>query len=427
MNRIFSIRRTVYICFICALGMVIICYLWILQTSEPAVHSDAALRALNILNAEESNKSWILTLSNSTLISSKFSHHVKKGIGIVEMHHHVLRNESRFSETNNINYKTDRGMNYTRDGLLTPNISTVSSINSDSGINQVSAATQQTVRKSLTAEVLPLAADNNHELFTQQTMQDINRQSSASGLVNVVAMSLYGAQLRYTAGVMRNAYLMRQNFPGWKLWIYIESPMSSKYPAVPENVISQLVSAGAEVHYISPEDDMIPPMMWRFLVADDAAVDWFIVRDADSRLTQRDAATVAVWMQSSRAFHCVRDHPSHATYAISGGLWGGRAPLLRLVLRRSWATMMHGVAAGYLNDMNFLNSVIWPRVERHAYCVDSVSCDHWPNAFPFPVARNGYEHVGQVYDEHDLPRNGDVQILKHTLENRKCLPLLQNQ
>jgi len=69
-----------------------------------------------------------------------------------------------------------------------------------------------------------------------------------------------------------------------------------------------------------------------------------------------------------------------------------------------------------------LNSIVWPRVERHAYCVDSVSCDHWPNAFPFPVRRRGYEHVGQVYDEHDIPRHDDVQILKRTLENRNCIP-----
>jgi len=409
-------------CFVCVLGFVIIRFLWLLQTNEPAVHLDTALHALEILNAAESNKSWILTYSNSTFISGEFRHHVKKEV-ITDQVIHVAT-ESQFSIHNNSSGKIDYGKvfqikNYTRSGLLSWNISSFSSVLRQSDDNQVLTETQWTLRKSATNVVLPLTADSNNE----QTMQDISRKSTASGLINVIAMSLYGGESRYTAGVIRNAHLVRQNFPGWNLWIYIESPMSSKYPVVPENVISQLVSLGAEVHYISPEDDMIPPMMWRFLVADDAAVDWFIVRDADSRLTQRDAAAVATWMQSGRAFLCVRDHPSHALYAVSGGLWGGRAPLLRLVLRRSWASMMHGVPAGYLNDMNFLNSVIWPRVQRHAYCVDSVSCDQWPNAFPFPVARRAYEHVGQVYDEHDLPRSGDVKILRHTFENRKCLPL----
>jgi len=422
MSRSFLNRRTFYMCFVCVLGFVIIRFLWLLQTNEPAVHLDTALHEMEILNAAESNKSWILTYSNSTFISGEFRHHVKKEV-ITDQVIHVAT-ESQFSIHNNSSGKIDYGKvfqikNYTRSGLLSWNISSFSSVLRQSDDNQVLTETQWTLRKSATNVVLPLTADSNNE----QTMQDISRKSTASGLINVIAMSLYGGESRYTAGVIRNAHLVRQNFPGWNLWIYIESPMSSKYPVVPENVISQLVSLGAEVHYISPEDDMIPPMMWRFLVADDAAVDWFIVRDADSRLTQRDAAAVATWMQSGRAFLCVRDHPSHALYAVSGGLWGGRAPLLRLVLRRSWASMMHGVPAGYLNDMNFLNSVIWPRVQRHAYCVDSVSCDQWPNAFPFPVARRAYEHVGQVYDEHDLPRSGDVKILRHTFENRKCLPL----
>ena len=425
-NRIFRSQRAFCVFFICVLGMVIIYYQWILPTSRSSADAYTTQHALNILNAVESNASWILTFSNSSYVSSLTVHHVKKEVVTAG---HLLHNESSFSVHNAVNSKISLGkvfqtMNYTLDGFLSKNISRQWDVSRNSDVSQVSSETRWTVRKNAPADVFGSKADNNHELSAEQIMRDENRKSSASGLVNVVAMSLYGSEARYTAGVIRNVYLARQNFPGWKLWVYIESSSSSKYPSVPEDVISRIVSVGAEVHYVSPDDDMIPPMMWRFLVADDAAVDWFIVRDADSRLTPRDAAAVASWMGSGRAFHCIRDHPSHAAYAVSGGLWGGRAPLLRLVLRRSWASMMRGVAAGYLNDMNFLNSVVWPRVERHAYCVDSVSCDHWPNAFPFPIARHGYEHVGQVYDENDIPRNGDVQILKHTLENRHCLPLL---
>ena len=416
MSRIFFNRRTVCVISICVFGIVIVYYQWILPASHPA--EDATLHALNMLNAVESNTSWILTFSNSSFISSW-------RVGIEEI---LLHNESSFSVQHNNNSKIDLGkispiMNYTHDGLLSQNASVWTDFAKNSYISQQSVQNQWTVRKRLKAHVFSLEDDNDHELSAQQTMRDINRKSLESGLVNVVAMSLYGSEARYTAGIIRNAYLMRQNFPGWQLWVYIESPLSSKYPAVPEAVISRLVSAGAEVHYISPEDDMIPPMMWRFLVADDAAVDWFIVRDADSRLTPRDAAAVMAWLQSGRVFHCIRDHPSHAAFAVSGGLWGGRAPLLRQLLRRSWANLMHGVGTAYQDDMNFLNSIIWQRVEHHAYCVDSVSCDRWPNSFPFPVVRHGYEHVGQVYDEHERPRNDDVQILKHTLENRNCIPL----
>jgi len=411
---ILSCRRTFCIYLICTLTIIIICYQWMLSKSQPTEHYDSALYALNVLNAMESNASWILTLPSENFVSSPASHHVKTTVGFAEVDH-VVHSASTVSAL--------RIMNYTGDDLLNNNVPKWSDVTRRSAFDQPSAQSQQTVRKGVADDIFMFRADSNQEISVQQTIQDLSKESSSLGLVNVVAMSLYGSELRYTTGVIRNAYLVRQNFPGWQLWVYIESPSSSKFPPVPEDIISRLISAGAEVHYISPGDDFIPPMMWRFLIADDAAVDWFIVRDVDSRLTQRDAAAVAAWMKSGRAFHCIRDHPSHAGYAVSGGLWGGRAPRLRLIMRRSWTSMMRGVAAGYFDDMNFLNNIIWPRVVRHAYCTDSVSCERWQNAVPFPVSRRGYEHVGQVYDEHERPRVVDVQIMKHTLENRNCVPL----
>lgn len=266
-----------------------------------------------------------------------------------------------------------------------------------------------------------------HQLPTKPATLDVAMTASPTSkttLVNVVCMSLYGSEPRYTFGAIRNAELVRQNFPGWQLWIYMESQSSSRFAPVPQDVIRRLVALGAELHYITPEDDFVPPMMWRFLVADDPSVDRFIVRDVDSRLTRRDAAAVSAWVKSGRAFHCVRDHPSHAGYAVSGGMWGGHASNLRTILRRSWASMMRGIADGYLDDMNFLNNVIWQHltVERDVYCSDSVSCDRWPGAFPFPVTRRNFEHVGQVYDENDKGRHVDMQILRDTSENQNCIP-----
>jgi hypothetical protein len=224
-------------------------------------------------------------------------------------------------------------------------------------------------------------------------------------------------------GAIRNAELIHENFMGWKLRIYTEAPSDSpRFGLVSQTVLSKLRELGAQVHYMQPGEDFIPPMMWRFLVADDTWVDRFIVRDADARLTERDAAAVHAWVKSGKAFNCIRDHPSHTGYAISGGMWGGVPQGLHAILRRSWKDMMRGVRSDYLQDMNFLNYVIWPKVQGHAYCSDSVSCDQWPAAFPFPIPRLGYEHVGQVFNEQDLGRPVDIQILRDAGENAKCVP-----
>jgi len=69
-----------------------------------------------------------------------------------------------------------------------------------------------------------------------------------------------------------------------------------------------------------------------------AQVDIFIVRDADSRLTSRDAAVVADWLkqkpETAAMFHCIRDHPAHSDSFINGGLWGAR--------RRQLHTLFNG-------------------------------------------------------------------------------------
>ena len=52
---------------------------------------------------------------------------------------------------------------------------------------------------------------------------------------NVVSMSVYGSAPRYMAGVMRNAELVRENFPGWKLRVYTEVPSDTpRYGVVPQ-------------------------------------------------------------------------------------------------------------------------------------------------------------------------------------------------
>ena len=240
---------------------------------------------------------------------------------------------------------------------------------------------------------------------------------------NVISMTLYGSELRYTMGAIRNAELAKSNFPSWTLRIYTETPSNNpRYGLVPQTVLERLRALGVDIHFIDPGEDFVPPMMWRFLVADDTWVDRFIVRDCDSRLIERDAAAVYAWVQSGKPFQCIRDHPSHAAYAVSGGMWGAKPTEIRDVLRRSWREMMRGVRKDYLEDMNFLNYVIWPKVQPHAYCSDSVSCDAYPNAYPFPIPRYGYEHVGEVYNEHDLGRPMDIDIIRHAGENPNCLP-----
>ena len=242
----------------------------------------------------------------------------------------------------------------------------------------------------------------------------------------VISMCLYGDDPRYTLGTIRNAQLVPVVFPGWTLRVYVEKVNSdgqTKYPRVPQRILTNLRQLGAQIVQVDSSAIDSPPMMWRFLVLDDNTVEYFIVRDVDSRLSERDADAVRDWMQTGKPFHCIRDHPSHASSPVFGGLWGGRLPHLRELIRIPMTTLMKGYKEGYMEDIAFMSNAIWPKVNRFAYCHDSVSCQKWVNAYQFPFQRHGLDYVGGVYDQFGQLRQVDIDIMVKTTLPRECFQI----
>ena len=252
-----------------------------------------------------------------------------------------------------------------------------------------------------------------------------NPWRSISSSRNVIAMSLYGDNRRYTIGALRNAQLLPIIFPGWRLWFYCEKPLpdgSVKYGKTPEKILRKITELGAEIRYVDVAVTGLAPMLWRFLVAEDVNVDAFVVRDCDSRLTPRDAIIVFDWLKTNASFHCIRDHPSHKWHPINGGLWGGRPKALHRAIDGVTKQVMKLYGNEYFDDMRFLARQIWPKVKDMAFCHDSVSCDSFPNSHPFPVKRIGFEHLGQVYDENSQVKQYDIDIIAAAKVNSNCTP-----
>ena len=107
-------------------------------------------------------------------------------------------------------------------------------------------------------------------------------------------------------------------------------------------------------------------------------------------------------------------------------MWGANRQRLHDILNKTFSQIMTGYGKQYLQDMNFLDKAVWPKVKKHdTYCSDSVSCDKWASSHRFPVARLGHEHVGQVFvfpDGRETARQGDINILAKAKPNRKCIP-----
>ena len=234
----------------------------------------------------------------------------------------------------------------------------------------------------------------------------------------VISMSLYGSNPRYTRGAIENAKLIDKVFPGWKLRIYLSNT------GVPQDIVDKLKSLNVDLVFMNRVTTSVKPMMWRFLVANDVTVDRFLVRDADSRLIPRDATEVERWVQSGKAFQCIRDHSGQVGWPVSGGLWGAVPSQLRLLVNKDTFDIKMGeFGSQFFKDMEFLRDVVWPQVKHDAYCSDSFTCHKWESSHPFATNRSdNFEFVGEVIQGNGQRRYGDFQTIKKNPGSAECIP-----
>ena len=113
-------------------------------------------------------------------------------------------------------------------------------------------------------------------------------------------------------------------FARWRLRIYLDAAFAPAFAR-------WLERAGYEVVRLppyAPHTRDVARMMMRLLVADDAAVDRFLIRDLDSPLSVRDLLAVTAWIEAGDTVLIERDHAYHGV-PMMGGMWGARSARLR--------------------------------------------------------------------------------------------------
>lgn len=170
--------------------------------------------------------------------------------------------------------------------------------------------------------------------------------------VNCISFSLYGSDPKYLSGSVANAKDVVKFYPSWKMHIWVSDE-------IPEEVKTSLKKAGAIVH--SPVHSVLNKMFWRFLIHDLPGVERYIIRDVDSRFSEREVKAVHEWIASGRQLHVMRDHPVWHKAIIMGGLFGwkklpGDFEMAKLI--QPWAqTVKFG------QDQDFLAAEVWPRAK----------------------------------------------------------------
>lgn len=214
----------------------------------------------------------------------------------------------------------------------------------------------------------------------------------------------------YIQGVYKNLELKKKIYTDWIFRFYVNN-------TVPQEIKNKIIKMGGEI--VDMSESKIPGMYWRFLAIEDPTVDLFIVRDVDSRISEREELAVNDWIKSDKVMHVLRDHPHHY-YKILGGMWGFKNFKKSGGLNNKYDLKFKEMLDDFLKQKNY----IFKRMED-MYFMDQVynifeqnDCvlahDNFfiiskytrgfPNHKEF-IKDNYYNYVGEIFDENNKPAN----------------------
>lgn len=219
--------------------------------------------------------------------------------------------------------------------------------------------------------------------------------------MKVISYSVFGQNDKYTIGMLKNVELCKLYYPDWTCFIYYNN-------TVPEDIIQKL-KENTNVRLIDMSHMNIPGMFWRFLPNDNIEVEYFIVRDSDSRITERESIAVNEWIAGGQTLHIMRDHPHHH-YSILGGMWGMKCDrgfnMYESIMNYNKSSDLFIK----MIDMNFLRDVIYAKYKSDTFI--HASFHKWENSCKdFPTKLEDYKFVGEIYNA-DESREYQYKLLK---------------
>lgn len=133
----------------------------------------------------------------------------------------------------------------------------------------------------------------------------------------VVSFTLFGNEMKYYIGAEKNITDINNLLPDWEVRIYFHSDL------IIQEYVEKLSSMGANLIDIKDvkiggKDSTHFPYFWRFLSFFEDTPS--IVRDLDSRFSDREISYIKSWINSGKDYFIIRDHPWHAP--VPSGLFG---------------------------------------------------------------------------------------------------------
>jgi hypothetical protein len=207
-------------------------------------------------------------------------------------------------------------------------------------------------------------------------------------MVNVFSFVIYGNEKKYTQGLLANIHLIQSKFPSWKIWIYYGSDV--------DNSILSEYSNYTNISLIPTNNTGYITKFYRYLPIDDNSVDICIIRDADSRVNDRDEFCINQFLNSEKLFHIIRDHPNHK-HKIMAGMWGIKKGALSESINDLFTIWKQNYSIDFWSDTNFLINYIYPKVQSISLVHDDYNHFH-DSSISISYIKDNKHFIGQVYE-----------------------------
>lgn len=132
--------------------------------------------------------------------------------------------------------------------------------------------------------------------------------------MNAFSFCIYGQNEWYYNGLKENLNLIKEFYPDYITYIYVgEQSRTDLLDQIRQTFDKVVFKNTGEIGHIN--------MMYRFFAIDEPDVVSMHVRDADSRIHERDRWAIDSFMKSSSLAYTIRDNQQHGV-RMMGGLWG---------------------------------------------------------------------------------------------------------
>jgi protein O-GlcNAc transferase len=235
--------------------------------------------------------------------------------------------------------------------------------------------------------------------------------------MKVISFSLWGNTPMYTIGAIENCKLSKRIYPDWSVFIYVDR-------TVPDDIITELKSEDANIIYMDEYNSKYNVSAkygentwmngtWRYLPVLNPDVEVFISRDADSRLSEREARLVDEWMKSDKEFHILRDHHNHIK-PISAGMFGMKKGNLFTIMQTEldyfYAKYNSNEHTKNINpllkgiDEEFLTVLLYPKIKHTAMSHVSAGALYSGDIKIDPPTEDNF--IGNVYYDKEAVNKG---------------------